>query len=393
VDELGQEVDVTHPEGAPFQPGIRAHFKIAGAGHRNSGPSRLFVPAPAALPPARLDSADHGSRVEDAPPATRPARAPRPTPPPADLRALARRVEMRLARRVVGQDEAVDAVARAVKRAAVGLGARRGPLARLLFVGPTGTGKTELARALADELGGGRRLLRVDCSEFGSRHESAKLLGAPPGYVGHERGGVLGRRLAEAGECVVLFDEIEKGHAQLHELLLQVLDEGQLTDGRGEVLDFRRAFVILTSNSGTRELAASQRSLGFTRTAGDAAAERETVARALGASFAPEFLARLDEVVLFRELSHGSARAVAGQALLDLALRVRARGLRVCFTAAVARWAAEHGATGASGARGIVHCVRREIEAPLAEALLAAAAGEWITVSIRRGRPHFAHST
>jgi ATP-dependent Clp protease ATP-binding subunit ClpC len=296
---------------------------------------------------------------------------------------------------VVGQTDAVDSLARALRRAAAGLSGQRGPLATLLFVGPTGTGKSELARALAEELGGPRRLVHVDCSELGGRHETSRLLGAPPGYVGHERGGSLTRRLAPGRECVVLFDEIEKAHAALHELLLQVLDEGRLTDGRGAVLDFRRAFVILTSNAGTRELEAARERLGFARRE-DARAERGAraeqviVQRELRALFAPEFLARLDEVVLFRDLSRESLREIAAQALLDLALRVRASEKRVRFSAAVARWAAERGAN-ESGARGVLHCIRREIEGPLAEALLCAGALEWIEVSIRRGRPHFAH--
>ena len=152
--------------------------------------------------------------------------------------------------------------------------------------------------------------------------------------------------------------------------------------------------MVLTSNAGTRELLADSERLGFPGSAAARAAEgtrREIVERALGAAFAPEFLARLDEVGLFRELAPEALRAVAAQALLDLALRVRASAKRVCFTAGVARWAAENGAR-EGGARGVLHCIRRALEGPLAEVLLAAEAGEWIEVSIRRGRPHFAHA-
>ena len=325
-------------------------------------------------------------------PAARPRTAARALAAGPDLRTLARRAAGRLERRVFGQPAAVASVVRALARAATGLAGERGPLATLLFVGPTGAGKTELARALAHELGGAARLVRVDCSEFGERHEASKLLGAPPGYVGHEHGSVLARRLPANGPFVLLLDEIEKAHAQLHELLLQVLDEGRLTDGRGAVLDFRRAFVVLTSNAGTRELQASNARMGFARGGADDAERAALVQRALGAAFAPEFLARLDEVVLFRELGSRELAAIAAEALRALALRVRRGAQRVCFTPAVARWAAVEGAREACGARGVLHCIRRELEAPLARALLAACADEWIEVSIRRGRPRFAHA-
>jgi ATP-dependent Clp protease ATP-binding subunit ClpC len=292
---------------------------------------------------------------------------------------------------VVGQPEAVASVARALRRAAAGLADARRPLATLLFVGPTGTGKTELARALAGHLGGPGRLLRIDCSEFGARHETSKLLGAPPGYVGHELGSVLARH-DPARECVLLFDEVEKAHPHLHELLLQLLDEGRLTDGRGRRLDFRRAVVILTSNAGTRELRSARERLGFPGHGLDGNGAHVTVERALAQRFAPEFLARLDEVVLFRDLDRADLRTIAEQALLALALRVRAAGRRVCFTAAVARWAGERGARDGNGARGVLHCIRRELEGPLAEALLAIEGGEWIEVSIRHARPHFTHA-
>ncbi len=310
----------------------------------------------------------------------------------ARVRALAKVCRSRLARRVVGQESALETVASAVRRSALGL-ERRGPLASLLFVGPTGTGKTEVARALAEALGGSERLIRVDCSEFAEGHEYAKLLGAPPGYVGHADGGVLARALAKTPEAVVLFDEVEKAHSRLHHLLLQVLDEGRLTDGRGVRLDFRACFVVLTSNTGTRDLAQGAQKIGFGPPGLSCAARREVVERALARSFRPEFLARLDEIVLFEELSPAEAHEIARRELGRLAVRVRASGARVEFTSPVARWVAERGFSNTRGAREIEQVIWREIEAPLAEALLAHEGSRgWWRVSIRNARPRVARS-
>jgi ATP-dependent Clp protease ATP-binding subunit ClpC len=307
-------------------------------------------------------------------------------------RRLARTIEARLRRRLVGQSTAIEAVARAVRRAAAGLSDPRGPRATLLFVGPTGSGKTELARALAAELGGPHGLLRVDCGEFGERHETAKLLGAPPGYVGHEAGGVLARGLRAARPAVVLFDEIEKAHGRFHELLLAILDEGRLTDARGDTLDLRRSLVVLTSNAGSRELAAARARVGFAPAAPGLAAESEILRRALEQRFAPEFLGRLDEIVPFLRPTARELCEVAERALLDLAVRVRQSERRVCFSRGVARWIVQQAGEATAGARSVLHGLRREIEGPLAEILLATQPGEWVEVTIRRGRPRFAHA-
>ncbi len=308
------------------------------------------------------------------------------------LRRRARGLGERLARRIVGQDPAVSRVAAAIRRGAAGLAAGRGPLARLLFVGPTGTGKTEMARALAEELGLAP-LVRIDCGEFAEGHEYSKLIGAPPGYVGHEDGGFLTEALCGRPDSVVLFDEVEKAHPRLHHLLLGLLEEGELTDGKGQTTDLRRAIVLFTSNTGARELARAAGAMGFR---GEGPLGRETIEEisrnALDRAFRPEFLARLDEVLPFDELGEGALARIAELELGQLAVRVRRRRRRVRFSTAVARWAAREGAREGEGARGILRVIRRTIEAPLADLLLEPAARDagWIRVSIRAGRPRFA---
>jgi len=287
------------------------------------------------------------------------------------MRRRAASLAERLRERVVGQDRAIEAVLRAFRRSAAGLDDGRGPRAALLFLGPTGSGKTELARALASELGGDDALLRIDCSEYGEGHEYAKLIGAPPGYVGHTEGGLLTDGIRKRPDAVVLFDEVEKAHSRLHHLLLQVLDDGRITDGQGQTADLTRAFVILTSNTGSDELERARVALGFGQGELDPRATGEIAERALAATFRPEFLGRLDDVVAFRPLAARDAVRIASAKLADLAVRVRRRGARIRQSTAVARWVAERGFSARSGARSIESVIRRDVEAPLAEALLA----------------------
>jgi ATP-dependent Clp protease ATP-binding subunit ClpC len=302
----------------------------------------------------------------------------------------------RLGERVFGQHAAVSAVARAARRVAAGLGRERGPLATLLFTGPTGTGKTELARALADELGGADALLRVDCGELGQGHETSRLVGAPPGYVGFDSGGFLTEGMTTAHRAVVLFDEVEKAHPKLHDLLLSVLEEGELVDGKGRTVSFADSFVILTSNAGAREIHAAAAPVGFRATDGLGDAARGEIAeRALASIFPPELLGRVEDVVHFRPLDRDAARRIAAARLAEVAQRVRAAGARLYWTSAVADWIANRGVDASSGARGIAAVVRGAIEGPLADRLLALSdrsgalprPAPWLRLAIRDGRP------
>jgi ATP-dependent Clp protease ATP-binding subunit ClpA len=312
----------------------------------------------------------------------RPARERREAPdslrgnPLVRLRKRSRDLERRLGRAVIGQPRAIETVSRCVRRAAAGLASERRPLASLLFMGRTGTGKTELARVLARELfarEGSRELVRIDCSEYALAHEYAKLIGSPPGYVGHEQGGQLTEAMAANPECIVLFDEVEKAHPRIHSLLLQVLEEGELTDGRGRRVGFENALVILTANSGADEIARAARPLGFEQPRRIGRDALESISReALERRFAPELLGRLDAMVLFDELDDRAVERIAQTQLGQLAKRSRERGLAVAFTAAVARWVAERANASEHGAREIRHVIEREIEPLLADRMLHA---------------------
>lgn len=334
--------------------------------------------------------------VSLAPVGERAARAARrPLGPAEGLARLAERTRgltQRLGRRVLGQDAVIESVGAHLRRVSAGLAAGRRPLGAFLFLGRTGTGKTELARALAQELftadESGPGLVRVDCGEYALGHEYAKLIGAPPGYVGHDQGGFLTDAVRKRPDCVVLFDEVEKAHPRLHHLLLGLLDEGRLSDGRGAAVDFTRALVVLTSNAGAGELQRAARGMGFARPAPLAQDTAAAIAEgALESIFSPEFLARLDGRFLFRELALADAVEIADAQLAELALRARQRGTPVAFSPAVARWVAELGWHPDHGARELRRVIERHVEAPLAERLLAVARrpAPLLRAGVRRG--------
>ncbi|MEM9801575.1 MAG: AAA family ATPase [Planctomycetota bacterium] len=292
----------------------------------------------------------------------------------ARLRELAGTLGASLERDVLGQDRAVDAVVRSIRAAAAGLGEPQRPLASFLFPGRTGTGKTELARRLAQHVFGDDQysgLVRIDCSEFALAHEYAKLIGSPPGYVGHDDGGQLTDAVAERPECVVLFDEVEKAHPKLHNLMLQVLEEGALTDGKGRRVAFDRTIVVMTSNCGAEEMTSAARAVGFGTPPTIGRSSLEVITEdALARSFAPEFLGRIGEIVVFDELDPKIVERVAQKQLAELAARGRGRGIEIRFTPAVARWVASRGFKPETGARELRRVIQREIEPRLSDVML-----------------------
>ena len=305
------------------------------------------------------------------------------------LRGTAGTLARNLKKDVLGQDRAIESVARAVRACAAGLGERGRPLASFLFPGRTGTGKTELARRMAHHLfarGESKGLVRIDCSEFALAHEYSKLIGSPPGYVGHDDGGQLTDAVAAEPECVVLFDEVEKAHPKLHNLMLQIMEEGALTDSKGRRVSFERTIVVMTSNCGAEEVTSATRAVGFggAPTIGRAALEVITE-DALARSFSPEFLGRIGDIVVFDELSRQTVERVAQKKLTELAERGAERGMQVRFTPAVARWVAGRGFRPDCGARELRRVIQREIEPRLSDVLLSSTRRDGEVVVRARG--------
>jgi ATP-dependent Clp protease ATP-binding subunit ClpC len=286
-------------------------------------------------------------------------------------------LEAELKKRVIGQDEAIEALAAALRRARVGLGGRTRVSASFLFVGSSGVGKTHLAKALAEVLFGSERaLIRFDMSEFQEPHSISKLIGAPPGYVGYEQGGRLTEAVRRQPFSVVLLDEIEKAHPDIYNTFLQVLDEGRLTDGLGRTVDFRRVILIMTSNTGFNVGPA----IGFTSKEVDT----ESPIKAL---FTPEFLDRLDEVIRFRNLDESELVQVAQIMLEDIAKELESREKIVRFDPSLAAWLVEH-APKQGSTRILRNLIREKIEDPLSLALLTRP-GRTLFVTLKGGEIHF----
>ena len=295
-------------------------------------------------------------------------------------------LEEHLHQRVIGQDDAVAAVAEAVRRSRAGLADPDRPIGSFLFLGPTGVGKTELARALAEALFGSEdRMIRVDMSEFQERHTVSRLVGAPPGYVGYEEAGQLTEAVRRTPYAVLLLDEIEKAHPDVFNILLQVLDDGRLTDGQGRTVDFKNTVVIMTSNLGSDAI--SRRRLGFDGGADAAssgeAEQRNRIMSRLRESFRPEFLNRIDEIIIFRQLDEAQLRQITSLLLEETTRRLHAQAITVDFTTEAVDWLARRGFQPEFGARPLRRTIQREVDNKLSSMLLDGrlVAGQHVTVA------------
>jgi len=286
------------------------------------------------------------------------------------------RMEKELGRRVVGQDEAVVAVSNAIRRARAGLQDPNRPIGSFLFLGPTGVGKTELAKALAEFLFDDESaMLRIDMSEYMEKHAVARLIGAPPGYVGYEEGGGLTEAVRRRPYQVILFDEIEKAHPDVFNVLLQVLDDGRLTDGQGRTVDFRNALIILTSNLGSEYLANLPDGQ-------ETSSVRAPVMEAVRAAFRPEFLNRLDEILLFRRLSRADMEGIVSIQLKGLEKLLAERKISIELDPKARAWLAQAGYDPVYGARPLKRVIQRELQNPLAENILKGEISEGDTVKV-----------
>ena len=295
-------------------------------------------------------------------------------------------METKLKARVVGQDQAVKAVANAVRRARAGLQSPNRPIGSFLFLGPTGVGKTELTKALAEFLfDDDTAMVRIDMSEFMEKHSVARLIGAPPGYVGYEEGGTLTEAVRRRPYQVVLFDEVEKAHPDVFNILLQVLDDGRLTDGQGRTVDFTNTVLIMTSNLGAEHLVALEEGA-------DAEAARNLVMTAVRAAFRPEFLNRLDEILLFRRLGREQMTGIVEIQLGYLYRLLAARQVTLELDSAAKKWLADKGYDPAYGARPLKRVIQTELQNKLAELILEGKVpdGSHVSVSVKGGALAFA---
>ncbi|MBE6610258.1 MAG: ATP-dependent Clp protease ATP-binding subunit [Ruminococcaceae bacterium] len=290
--------------------------------------------------------------------------------------------------RVIGQNEAVEAVAKAIRRSRIGLKDPNRPAGSFIFLGPTGVGKTELSKALAEILFGDENsMIRIDMSEYMEKASVSKMIGSPPGYIGYDEGGQLTEKIRRKPYSIVLFDEIEKAHPDVFNLMLQILDDGILTDSQGRRVDFKNAVIIMTSNLGARELTERTRSLGFASDSGDGSADRERMKeRVMGhlkEAFRPEFINRIDEVIVFDKLSDEDILQIAYKMTSTVAKRIEELGVKVTFEESAVKYLAKEGTDQVYGARPLRRTITHMVEDSFATGMLEGrfAKGDSVTVT------------
>ncbi|MCG3773953.1 MAG: ATP-dependent Clp protease ATP-binding subunit ClpC [Nitrospira sp.] len=282
-------------------------------------------------------------------------------------------MEERLHERIIGQREAVTSIADAIRRARAGLKDPKRPIGSFIFLGPTGVGKTELARSLAEYLFDDEdAMVRIDMSEYMEKHTVSRLVGAPPGYIGYEEGGQLTEAIRRRPYRVILFDEIEKAHPDVFNVLLQILEDGRLTDGQGRTVDFRNTVIIMTSNLGTGEL--NRDNIGFARNSENRDEERRlraSVELALKQTFRPEFLNRIDEIIIFHPLTEEEIKEIVELQVKLVLDRLDEHGISIELTEAAKAWLAKEGYDRNFGARPLRRTIQRFVENPISKELLA----------------------
>jgi ATP-dependent Clp protease ATP-binding subunit ClpC len=301
-------------------------------------------------------------------------------------------MESILHKRVIGQEDSVSAVARAIRRGRVGLKDPKRPVGSFIFSGPTGVGKTELSKALAEALFGDESLMiRIDMSEYMEKHSVSRLVGSPPGYVGYDEGGQLTEKVRRKPYSVVLFDEIEKAHPDVFNMLLQILDDGRLTDSTGRTVDFRNTVIIMTSNVGARDIVEPKR-LGFSSMDENASQDYEdmkkNVMTELKKTFRPEFINRVDEIIVFHPLSREDIKKICSLMLNETAKRMEQNNIKITFTEEVKEFLADKGYDKTYGARPLKRTIQEHIEDKLAEAILddKVKEGDNVTISYEDGK-------
>ena len=299
-------------------------------------------------------------------------------------------MEDELKKRVVGQDPAIRTITKAIRRARAGLKDPNRPIGSFLFLGPTGVGKTYLAKQLAEYLfESPNTLIRVDMSEYMEKFNISRLIGSPPGYVGYEEGGILTEQVRRHPYSVILFDEIEKAHPEIFNILLQVMDDGMLTDSLGHKVDFKNTIIIMTSNIGVKDLKNANR-FGFANEENDDNFERikTKIEGELKRAFNPEFLNRLDDIVYFRQFSQPDALKIVELALKDLVKKLNERHIEFQLTEGAKKFIAEHGFDPMYGARPLRRAIQRYVEDPIADELIKGKFADGSVIQIKMKNKH-----